>query len=438
MPNKSLWFGLALSVLTLSTAAFAEDSSGAFPWEGHWQMTVIPQGHGSFPAAYSGPNSLRDETEIDTSVTSTFFLGSRLLPDLEIYLDPEMNGGSGLSGTLGVAGFPNGEIFRVADPALQVGLARAFLQWTLPLTRETEHVDSAQNQIAEDRAVSRFVIVAGKFSLPDYFDQNAYSHDARNQFLNLALMDMGAWDFAADVRGYTNGMYLELDWRRWALRFAEVQEPTTANGGTLDNDIARARSENLEADVPWLLGGRPGVARWIAFCNHADMGSYKAALDQADSTPLISETRVPGSQKYGFGLNLEQEIADGTGLFARASWNDGTTETWAFTEIDQSASLGAQLAGTPWNRKNDTIGIAAVINGISAEHQDYLAAGGCGFILGDGALDYAPEQILELYYDYTPLKGFSLTPDYQYIKNPAYNQARGPVSIYALRLHYEI
>jgi high affinity Mn2+ porin len=407
-------------------------------WAGHWQATVVPQWHDNVPAAYSGKASLWTEAEERTSLTSTLFLATRLMPSLELYVDPELSGGSGISGTQGVAGYPNGEIYRVSDPYPAVSLARAYLQWTVALGGATEPVESDQHSLAGARSISRAVLRAGKFSLNDFFDDNTYSHDPRTQFLNWALMDVGAWDYAADTRGYTMGLCVELDHDNWALRFAEVQVPSSANGPDLDRDIIHARSENLEADAPWTLGGQAGAARVIGYWNHADMGNYSQTLTTPAFGMDVTRSRSVGALKYGFGLNLEQGLAKDTGLFARLGWNDGATETWAFTEIDRSASAGLQMGGPLWGRERDRLGLAYLMNGLSDAHRDYLAAGGYGFIIGDGALNYAPEQIIEAYYSWSPWAGLTLSPDFQWVRNPAYNQDRGPAAFYALRAHFEI
>lgn len=428
-----------LLFLAAPTYADADDSNtSAWAWDGHFQSTVIPQGHGPFDARYNGGNSLFDRTEVDASLTSTLFLGTRLLPGLELYVDPELTGGNGLSDTRGIAGFPNGEISHVNNPALQVNVARAYIQWTLGLGSAMESVASDQNQLAESRALSRLTLAAGKFSLTDFFDANTYSHDPRNQFLNLSLEGMGAWDYAADVRGYTQGIYGELDESWGTLRFAEVLLPTAANGPDLDNDIVHTRSTNVEADRPWTLAGRTGALRLLGYLNQAPMGDYRETLDTPSDNLNVSASSSPGAKKYGLGLNLEQQISGSSGVFLRLSWNDGATQTWAFTEIDRSASLGTQISGALWGRGQDRMGIGLAVDGLSPSHEEYLAAGGYGFIIGDGALNYGLEQIAELYYDWNVIGGLSLSPDFQFVLNPAYNRDRGPVEIYGIRAHFEI
>ncbi len=419
-----------------SAAPGSLDGLGA--WTSHFQATTVSQYHPSFTAPYSGPNSLDPKSEYDTSLTSTLFLGMRVAPGLELYVNPELQAGSGFSGTTGLAAFPNGEIYRVSTPYPALNLSRLFAQWVIGLGGAVETVDDDVNQVAGSRAVDRLTLVAGKFSLNDYFDQNAYSHDPRSQFLNWALMDNGAWDYAADTRGYTEGVYAELNRAAWAVRFAEVLEPTEANQETRQWNVFLAQSENLEVETRWAGGSHPGKLRLLAFCNHADMGNYAAALGASGGAPDVVATRSAASVKYGFGLNLEQQLTPDLGLFMRAGWNDGHTETWAFTEIDRSASAGLQFSGAAWNRPLDHAGLATIVDGLSPWHEAYLAAGGSGFILGDGALDYAPETVLEAYYSVAQVRGVTLSPDYQFFENPAYNRARGPVNVFSLRFHYEI
>ena len=282
----------------------------------------------------------------------------------------------------------------------------------------------------------------GKLSVADFFDQNSYSHDPRTQFMNWSLMSAGAWDYAANTRGYTVGGVLEYVTPAFALRVASTLLPTYANGPTLNFHYGTAHAETVELTKTYRLGGRQGTVRALGFRNVAAMATYRSAvaLGQATGTaPDVEAVRRAGHTKVGFGLNAEQTLTSNVGVFARVSYNDGRNETWAFTEIDQSASLGVVSTGTRWHRPDDRLGAAVVVNGISAEHQAYLAAGGYGFIIGDGALNYGLEQVGEVYYSLSlPRYHASISPDYQLIINPAYNRdRRGPVHVVALRLHVE-
>ncbi|HUI09966.1 MAG TPA: carbohydrate porin [Bacteroidota bacterium] len=431
-------FALSLAMLLPAGASWAQDSTEALST--HFQLTVVQQAHAPFRAEYTGKNSLLPTAENVLSVTSTLFLGTRLWKGGEGYFDPELAGGEGVSGTTGIAGFPNGEIYRVDNPTPKVFIARFFLRQHFALGNETEHAAPDQNQLAGELPASRLTITAGRFSLTDIFDDNAFSHDARTQFLNWALWSGAAWDYAADTRGYDWGVAAELHRPECDYRFAAVMVPTNANGPYFDHNIGRAYSLNAEVAHRYTIGALDGRVHLIGFLNHAFMGNYGEALALSASTgsrPDIDATNRYSS-KYGFVVSLEQPLGGNLGLFSRWSWNDGRTETWAFTEIDRSFQAGLALAGQSWGRNEDNAGAAWVINALSADHRDYLAAGGYGFIIGDGALSYAPEQIFECYYAARLFPSFVLTLDDQLVLHPAYNRDRGPlVHLVALRGHAE-
>ena len=402
----------------------------------HGQSTLISQYHGGFPEEYSGANSLLARREIRTSFTATLFAGGRLWSGGEIYVNPELAQGRGLSGVLGVAGFTNGEIARVSSPSLTLYRARLFLRHTFGLGGEREYMEADQNQLAGYQDSSRLVLTLGNFSALDIFDDNSFSHEPRTQFINWALLTNGAWDFPADARGYTNGIAMEWINPGWALRGGLLMEPREANGLPLDSRFSKAHGGVLELERTYMLGPMPGKVRLLAYSNRANMGNYRAALAVASGTPDVVQTRSL-STKHGWGLNAEQQLTASLGAFVRAGWNDGKTESWAFTEIDRTLSCGISLKGTAWNRAEDVFGVAGIVNGLSQDHRDYLAAGGLGFIIGDGRLNYGRESILESYYSLAVVKGLSLSLDYQYIQNPAYNKDRGPVSVWSSRIHYE-
>jgi high affinity Mn2+ porin len=304
------------------------------------------------------------------------------------------------------------------------------------LGEETEHIDADKNQLRTDIPVRRITLAAGKFSLNDFFDNNTYSHDPRTQFLNWALMDNGAWDYAADTRGYTWGIYLEYNEAQWSVRAATAMEPKEANKLELDTNISQAHGDQIELEHRHRMGAHPGAVRLFGYRNNAHMGSYAETLSNPAFGMDVTQTRAYRT-KYGFGLNLEQELTSDLGVFSRIGWNDGATETWAFTEIDRTVSIGASLKGARWGRPDDVVGLALIANGLSKDHADYLSAGGYGFIIGDGRLNYAPEEILESYYSLQAFKSFAATADYQFVNHPAYNADRGPVHLIAGRLHYE-
>jgi high affinity Mn2+ porin len=428
-----------LMIAEFSLWANADDEIAQNPyWANfHFQNTEVSQQHGSFNAPYSGQNSLSPSGDNQTSTTTTIFAGFRLSKNTELYLNPEMSGGSGFNKTQGIAGFPSGEIYRVDDPNPKWSWARMYLKQIFELGGDQEEFKDDKNQLAAKYDQHRFTVVLGKFALNDFFDNNTYSHDPRTQFLNWALMDNGGWDYASDTRGYSWGLYLEYNEADWALRFSSVQVATQANQMKMDSNFPTMRGDNLELEWRYKTSGLPGATRFLLYENHANMGNYLQAINTAQGgTPDIVQSRSP-SVKYGFGVNLEQAFDHELGGFLRTSWNNGQTETWAFTEIDQALSLGVSSKGSKWRRANDTFGIAFIWNEISSDHKGYLQAGGYGFIVGDGALSYAPERILESYYLFKVTKNLEITIDNQYIQNPAYNSDRGPLNISSLRVHFE-
>jgi high affinity Mn2+ porin len=405
-------------------------------WAIHFQATSITQFHDRFFAPYSGQNSLKPDEPFRTTYTGTLFLGAKLWSGAEVHVNPEVSGGRGLSGTVGVAGFPNGEATRVGSPDPTPYFARYFFRQRFDLGGDTEFVEADQNQLAGAQEKSNFTITLGKMAAGDVFDENSYSHDPRTQFMDWALMANGAWDYPADTRGYTYGLTLELNQPNWAARAGTFMVPTEANGEKFDRNFGKASGNVVEIERSYTLFGKTGVARLLGYANFAHMGGYADALRAAPLNPDISTTREYRI-KYGIGLNIEQQITPDLGVFLRAGWNDGRTETWMFTEIDQSVSGGLSLKGYLWARPNDTFGLAGLVNGLSSEHRKYLEAGGLGFIIGDDALRYSPEEILETYYSCGLCKYFYITAAYQFVEHPAYNADRGPANIGTIRLHCE-
>jgi len=400
----------------------------------HFQETTVTQAHPTFHAPYSGQNSLSPDAEFATTVTSTLFGGLRTWKGAEVFLNPELSGGSGLSSTLGVAGFPNGEAFRVNNPVPAIYLARLFLRQTFNLGGPEQSVDDEPNQLAGTRSSRRVTLVVGKFSASDLFDNNAYSHDPRTQFLNWSLMDSGSWDYPADTRGYTYGVSLEYVQETFAVRGAAAMVPLEANGLEMDLHLWKAHGFVVEGQSFMTPFGRKGSARLLLFINSAHMGNYDEAIAET-RPPNIVATRRYGRTKAGFAISADQELTDSLGAFFRLSWNDGQNETWAFTEIDRSLALGVAQTGAPWKRTNDDLGVALVANGIASPHRAYLSAGGYGFLIGDGALDYSFEGIAEVYYRLALTDQVAFSGDYQFILHPAYNTARGPVNVFGLRAH---
>jgi high affinity Mn2+ porin len=406
------------------------------------QANIILQWHPAFPAKYSGPNSLRPEAENATSKVYTLFLGYELTNTTEVFLDLESAGGHGISQALGLAGFTNLDVVR--NPALGETpyLARLMVRQIIPLSSERVKADRDPFHLATSLPARRIEFRFGKFGIPDFLDLNTWGTDSHLQFLNWTVDNNGAYDYAANTRGYTDGAIVEYDDHWFTARFAETLMPKVANGINLDADLARARAENLELEARGnRIAHRAGVVRLLAYLNHADMGNYREAikdfLNHQTPVPDIISTRVQGRHKYGFGLNFEQAITPEIGVFGRLGWSDGRNESFAYTEVDRTFQLGAFSTGKSWSRKNDRAGVVFVANGIVVAHQEYLALGGLGFLLGDGKLTYGPEKIFEGFYTAHLWRGFFASFDLQHINNPGYNQVRGPVIVPGVRLHLD-
>ena len=429
---------LALSLVpALLAAQSAPTPAQAEDWSFHAQLTYQLQGHGAFDAPYQGRNSFLDRKEIRGSYTTTLYLGRRLWKGGEAYADLEMQAGSGVSAVLGLAGPPNGETYRVDSTTLKAGLARLFLRQTWDQGGSPAPVESGQNQLAGEQDSRRVVLTVGKFSGTDVFDGNSYAHDARTQFNNWSLWANAAWDYPADTRGYTWGAALEWYRDAWALRLGAMMEPQEANEMQLDHDVRRAHGEVLELEHDHELGGQKGAIRLLAFDNHARMGVYEDAIAQNPAAPDVVATRSPGREKHGFGLNAEQALTPDVGVFLRAGWNDGKTESWAFTEVERTLTMGVSSSGRAWGREQDRCGLGVAFNGINQDHRDYLAAGGYGFMVGDGRLDYAPEQVVDAYYALALSAYGSFSLEAQRYRNLAFNEDRGPATVYGIRLHLQ-
>lgn len=409
-------------------------------WNLFFQATSIGQYHGTFRSPYEGPRSLLDTTEWGFSETATIFFGLRLDENTQLYFNPEVAGGRGFSGVDGMANAANGELPRVAAVAPTPYLARLYIQHDFGWGTERESLESEENQLAGTRPVKRYTIAVGRFSLTDFFDNNRYTHDPRTQFMGWAIMYNGAWDYPADTRGYTWGLYQELHTANWSFRYAAAMEPKVANGEQFDHRVLHDRGDNFEVERRYVLRKHPGAVRVLGSLLHTDSGSYQEALKLAaetGTTPDVTKTREVGRTKYGVGLNIEQEITSDIGVFSRLGWNDGRTESFAFTAIDRLATGGISFTGTRWRRHFDVAATELTVSGLSAVHAAYLAAGGLDFLIGDGRLRYGPEYVWETYYSARLLPGFFAAIDLQRVDNPAYNQDRGPVWIPSLRLHVE-
>ena len=429
----------------------AGDSEKVFPHTQtgkYWisgQANVILQGHGAFRAKYSGPNSLTNWAQSATTHLLTLYTGYELSQTTEVFADIEDATGNGVADSVGLAGFVNLDAVRVREGVPEKDapyLAQLMLREIIPLTSERVPVPGPRDELhlATSVPTRRLELRAGKTDLTDFFDVNDYGSDSNLQFLNWTVDDNGAYDVASNTRGYTDAVILEYDDPLRAMRFAEALMPKVANSLFLDADLARSRAENLELEATGNhILHRDGVVRLLSYLNHGNMGNYREAnaefLTGETATPDIIATRRQGRHRYGFGLNMEQEIADNVGMFARLGWSDGHNETFCYTEDDRTVQIGGLAMGDAWRRSSDRAGVAFVTNGIVASHQQYLALGGLGFLLGDGALTYGREKTVETFYTAHLWRGFFISYDFQHINDPGYNQARGPVAVSAFRFH---
>ena len=450
--SRLLWaLGLgAMLVLFLMTAEEARSQESLAPnqaqdstdpaaqhWNWHLQSTVVGQAHPSFPADYSGTNSLTPGAQVRDTISVDAMGGVRLWQGGEFFADFLMWQGYGLSNTLGMAAFPNAEAFRVGKTYPDVNVCRAYLRETVGLGGEKESTDNAPDDLRGTRAVRRLTLTIGHFNAKDIFDNNAYANDPRTQFMSWSLYANDAWDYPANTLGFTNGATAEFNTHAWSARLGVFQVSKFANGLRMDWNLSKAWSTALEFERRFSPRGHPGAIRLMGYDTRAHMGSYQATIDD----PAISEDiylTAAYRYKYGFGINMDQEIRKDLGAFMRLGWSDGKNQTYEFTDVDRTATTGISLKGASWRRPQDTVGLAVVVNGISAVHRQYLAAGGLGITVGDGALDYRAERVAETYYNWQIAKRFQLTFDYQFAQNPAYNHVRGPVDLFALRFHTEL
>jgi high affinity Mn2+ porin len=408
------------------------------------QATIINQGALPFHSPYRDANSFKANGDNEITQTYGIYLGAQLLgtpatPSLQAYLDAELFKGSGISSGGGLGGYTNGDVVRQGGVALPKDpyIARGYGRVTLPLALTTHAVERGMDHLAGAEPDRLLELKLGKFASNDDFDLNRYANSTRTQFMNWSLWQNTAWDYPADTRGYTNGVMIAWITPRWTARVGSYQVVTRANGFVFDEDVLRDHGDVAELTVqpgPWGT-----VLRVMAYANWSRASVYRDAVEQArltGDTPAVNRGGRPGRVKYGVGLNLEQPLADDgeTGLFMRFGWNDGRTASWMYTEVDQTLSAGAQISGVHWGRPADRLGVGYAIDWLSDDHRDYLAAGGQGFMLGDGRLTYGLERVVEIYYNWQLLRSVHVSPDYQFIQNPGYNRDRGPAHVIGGRL----
>jgi high affinity Mn2+ porin len=410
------------------------------------QANSIFQLHGNFHSPYQGTNSFTAPFQYKASEVGTLYLAYQLNKNLryetDAIYDEENAGGRGLSQALGLAGFTNLDVVRNPNLGPVPYTARVELHQTIGFTDQAVPQERTFLALATRVPVRRLDLRVGKLTLPDTFDINAVLTDSHLQFENWTVDNNGAWDYAADTRGYTYGAALEYDDRNWSLRYVLALMPTVANGITLDWDLRQARAQNMELEIrKSLLPGRDGAIRLLAYGNNAHMGDYREAvnhyLEGLTPTPEITSVEQYDTLKYGFGVNVEQDVTPNFRVAGRFGWNEGQHESFAYTEDDQTFLFGADYAGSRWHRKFDKVGVAFVTNAIKKDHQNYLKYGGLGFLLGDGNLNYAREDILEAYYNFHVWRGLYYAVDYQNIQHPGYNQDRGPVNVEGVRVHID-
>jgi high affinity Mn2+ porin len=408
-------------------------------WNVHGQYTFVGQGYPSFRSPYEGAKSLAGSQQFQNTQSATAYVGLRLWEGAEFYINPELMQGFGLSEVSGIAGFTNGEAQKSNFPAPRFNVARIFLRQTFGLGGEQETISDGPNQLAGKQDVSRITVTAGKFAVTDAFNGNVYANDPRTTFLNWNIYGGGSYDWTMDKLSWTWGTFVDFNQKDWAFRTGYFLLPTVSNSDNFDTHIPDRGQYTAELELRYQLFSQPGKLRFFGWLNHGTMGGYMDALALPLTSPNYPDITLTRRTRTNYGLvaNIEQSITADLGIFSRATWSPGLTEIMGWTDCSESLSFGTVLTGTAWGRPNDKIGVAGVVEGLSAEARLYFAAGGMGILIGDGQLNYRREQILEAYYAYSLNKWATLTFDYQFINNPGYNADRGPVSVFSGRFHAE-
>ena len=439
--------------LDVTSAPSSEPASGPVEngeqiWNFHFQTTAAVQGDPAFSAAYSGPNSLTNTGEVKESASIDLFGGLRLWNGAEFHVDGFLWQGFGLTNTEGVEDFPNAAASKAGTATPEFSFARLFIRQTIGLGGDQEDVPDDQLTLAGKQDISRITITLGRFTPTDIFDTNAYANNPATQFMNWGFTNNVAWDYPGDSLGFTTGLSLELNQPNWTLRYGFFQMPSVSNFWTADDEILtyprmsplgggkfwRSWGMPTELEVRYNIKTHPGAIRFQAWVNQAHMGSYgEALLEPGANIALTRSYRY----KYGFGINWEQEVLPNVGVFSRLGWNDGHEEGWAYTDANDSITFGTSIKGAAWHRPDDTFGLAGAFAGASKDQQAFLEVGGTGILDGDGALNYGWEKVVEAYYDFSLWYDIHFALDYQYVDNPSFNRDRGPVSIFAARVHWQ-
>ena len=424
-------------------AADPGDEGAAAPedWAVHGQITFVEQYHPAFRSDYRGTNSLDPGSRGDETFDSTVYLGIRLWTGGEAWINGEVDQGFGLSNSLGIAGFPNGEAYKIGSSLPYPKLLRLFVRQTIDRGGDSQPVESDINQLGGSQTSDRIVVMMGKLAVADIFDHNVYSDDSKHTFLNWALADVGTFDYAANAWGYTYGAAIEWyqDW--WVVRSGLFDLSESPNSSKLDSTFGRQFQFVTELEEDHTLWKEPGKLRFLAFLSHARMGLFSDAIALSQATGLPAATSLVRRlhERAGVSLNWEQHLTDDLGFFLRSGYDDPSREPFEFIDVDETSSGGLSLAGKEWERPDDIVGIAFIVNGISREHARYFNDGGLGILVGDGKLRQpANEKIIEALYTLSATKYLKITADYQFVDNPAYNAQRGPVSIFGIRLHSEL
>jgi len=431
-----LLFALGMAARALGAGDATDAAHTAEDFAFHGEITYTEQDTDRFRSPYTGANSLRPGRGAETTDIAAF-IGQRLWPGAEIWINPEIDQGFGLDDTVGVAGFPSGEAYKIGKNQPYPRLQQLFIRESLDLGGVRQDIEPSQLQLGGTQSADRLVLTLGKISVIDIFDNNTYAHDPRNDFLNWAIIDAGTFDYAADAWGYTVGAAAEWYRRSWVLRFGVFDLSNVPNSPDLEPAFHEFQLDG-EIEKDYQVLDAAGKVRVTAYLSRGRMGTLDQAIALAQSNggvPSLAAVRRYRS-RAGVGLDLEQRLAGDLGAFLRAGKSDGHVEVYEFTDIDRTTSGGVSLQGARWSRPDDTLGVAGDLNWISGERQAYLNAGGLGVLVGDGRLPHAgPERILESYYSIAALRAVRVTLDYQLIANPAYNRDRGPASVYALRVH---